>query len=78
MLASRLVSDIARQIAAMDELLVRCELRHGRHKKLFNHPVLGALTGAQWRKFHWIHGRHHVQQILQLRKKYTGKEKPPF
>jgi hypothetical protein len=72
----QLVSDIAQQITVMDELLTRCELRHGKHEKLFNHPVLGALTGTQWRKFHWIHGRHHMQQILELRKKYSNKEKP--
>ena len=73
----QVVSDIARQIAVMDELLTRCELRHGRRNKLFNHPVLGALTGAQWRKFHWIHGWHHVKQISRLQKKYMGKQKPP-
>ena len=75
--AEQVVSDIARQIAAMDELLTRCEQRLGKRNKLFNHPILGALTGEQWRKFHWIHGRHHVQQILELRKKYAEKEKAP-
>jgi hypothetical protein len=28
---------------------------------------LGPLTGAQWRKFHLVHGRHHARQIRQLR-----------
>lgn len=75
--AEQVVSDIAQQITAMDELLNRCEERLGKRNKLFNHPVLGALTGEQWRKFHWIHGSHHVQQILELRKKYAEKEKAP-
>lgn len=75
--AEQVVSDIARQIASMDELLARCEQRLGRGNKLFDHPVLGALTGEQWRKFHWIHGRHHVKQIVALRKKYADKEKAP-
>ncbi len=65
----QVVSDIARQITTMNELLTRCELRLGKRNQLFNHPVLGALTGEQWRKFHWIHGRHHVQQILEAREK---------
>jgi hypothetical protein len=29
--------------------------------------ILGPLTGAQWRKFHLVHGRHHVKQVLHLR-----------
>jgi len=69
----QVVSDIAKQISVMDELITRCELRYGKRNKLFNHPVLGALTGTQWRKFHWIHGQHHVRQILALRRKYARK-----
>jgi hypothetical protein len=29
--------------------------------------VLGPLTGAQWRKFHLVHGLHHQKQLLRLR-----------
>jgi hypothetical protein len=25
------------------------------------------LTGRQWRKFHWVHGHHHLKQIRDLR-----------
>jgi hypothetical protein len=75
--ADQIVPDIVRQIANMSELLTRCEQRFGERNKLFDHPVLGALTAEQWRKFHWIHGQHHVQQILELRKKYSEKEKAP-
>lgn len=75
--AEQVVTDIVRQISAMAESLTRCEERLGKRNKLFNHPVLGALTGEQWRKFHWIHGRHHVRQILALREKYANKEKAP-
>ncbi len=71
------VCDIAKQIATMDGLIARCELRHGKRAKLLNHPALGALTGEQWRKFHWVHGQHHVEQILALRKKYAGQTKAP-
>jgi hypothetical protein len=58
--------EIAAKIAAMDEVLTQCEARFGRGR-LLDHPVLGPLTAAQWRKFHFIHGRHHVRQIQQLR-----------
>ena len=75
--ADQVTSDIQRQIAVMEESLSRCERQLGKHKKLFNHPVLGALTGEQWRKLHWLHGCHHVRQIVDLREQYAKKEKAP-
>jgi hypothetical protein len=74
--ADQVIADIQKQIIVMDESLTRCELQFGKRSKLFNHPVLGALTADQWRKFHWLHGRHHAQQVLDLRKQYE-KEKAP-
>jgi hypothetical protein len=54
------------KLEAMDKIITQSEARFGRGKVL-DHLILGPLTAAQWRKFHWIHGRHHVKQILQLR-----------
>jgi hypothetical protein len=59
-------SEVGMKIAAMDAIVAQCEARFGRGKVL-DHPILGPLTAAQWRKFHLIHGRHHVKQILRLR-----------
>jgi len=73
----QVVSDIQRQITLMDDSLKLCEQKLGKDNKLFNHPVLGALTGEQWRKFHWLHGRHHVRQILKFRKQCLEKENAP-
>jgi hypothetical protein len=28
-----------------------------------DHPFIGPLTADQWRKFHWVHGRHHIRQM---------------
>jgi hypothetical protein len=66
--AEKVVTDICPQIAAMDKIIAQCEERFGSRKKVLDHPVLGPLTASQWRKFHWIHGRHHVKQILERRK----------
>ena len=55
-------------ILRMDALLSECEAHFGRRTKFMSHPVLGPLTAAQWRKFHWVHGRHHVRQILDRRR----------
>ncbi len=62
------VADIGPQIAAMDKLIAQCEARYGSRIKVLDHPILGPLTARQWRKFHWIHGRHHVRQIIERRK----------
>jgi len=62
-------ADIFPKIALMDVAIQRCEEAYGRNTKLLDHPILGPLTGTQWRKFHWIHGRHHVKQIEALRQR---------
>lgn len=61
------------KIAAMDEIITRCEVQFGRGVEIVDHPILGPLTAAQWRKFHLIHGRHHVKQILRLRQQMPPK-----
>lgn len=51
------------EIQAMACKLDECERKFGAATKLLDHPVLGPLTAEQWRKFHWVHGRHHARQI---------------
>ncbi len=65
--AEKLLAEILSQIGAMDDVIAQCETRYGRRTKVLDHPILGALTARQWRKFHWVHGQHHVKQILRLR-----------
>jgi len=65
----QVVAEIGQKIATMDDLIAQCETRYGRRTRLMNHPVLGPLTGGQWRKFHWRHGNHHLKQITALRKR---------
>jgi hypothetical protein len=67
MAAEEVVKLIGPQIAAMDEIISKCEARFGKRTRVLDHPVLGPLTTRQWRKFHWVHGRHHVKQIWKLR-----------
>ncbi|HMC63049.1 MAG TPA: DUF1569 domain-containing protein [Candidatus Solibacter sp.] len=66
--SEKVVAEIDARIAAMDEIIARCEEQFGARENLLDHPVLGPLTGEQWRKFHWVHGRHHVKQIQRLRR----------
>ncbi len=67
MSADKVMAEIGSRIATMGELLAQCEARHGARTRVLDHPILGPLTARQWRKFHWVHGRHHVKQILKLR-----------
>jgi hypothetical protein len=59
--------EIGPKIVEMDDIIARCEEKLGKRNKLLDHPILGPLTGAQWRKFHLVHGLHHVEQIHRLR-----------
>ncbi|MBV9669466.1 MAG: DinB family protein [Acidobacteriales bacterium] len=56
-------------LSTMDELertLMQCTTRFG-DAKVIDHPVLGALSAAEFQKFHLIHGRHHIKQIAARR-----------
>jgi Protein of unknown function (DUF1569) len=56
-----LVPELLRMSAGLDD----CEREFGSRTKILDHPILGPLTANEWRKFHWIHGRHHAHQIRQ-------------
>jgi hypothetical protein len=68
----KVVGEIGMKIAEMDGTIARCE-RSGGRARLLEHPILGPLTAAQWRKFHLVHGRHHLRQIRRLRESFPGK-----
>jgi len=47
----------------MDIAIAKAELCWGNDKPIAMHPILGPLNPAQWRKFHYLHGHHHVRQM---------------
>jgi hypothetical protein len=59
----KVLSEIGPKIVEMDDIIQRCAENLGMRTKLLDHPILGPLTAAQWRKFHLVHGLHHVKQI---------------
>jgi hypothetical protein len=69
--AEKLAVEIGPKIIEMDEIISRCERARGRGK-LLDHPILGPLTANEWRKFHLVHGLHHVKQIRKLRETLAG------
>ena len=65
--AEKVRNEIGQKIAAMEAIIAQCEVRFGRRVPLMDHPILGPLNAAQWRKLHLVHGRHHLKQLLRLR-----------
>lgn len=62
------LADLFRQeMEAMDKLLVRCEELFGR-RPAATHFLLGPLRPDQWRLFHVIHGRHHLEQLHRIQR----------
>jgi hypothetical protein len=51
-------------LVAMDAMLTDAEKRFGAKTHVLRHPILGPLTVQQWRRFHEVHGRHHLKQIV--------------
>jgi len=58
---------VVEKIAAMDAIITEAESKFGSELRLLDHPILGPLQAKEWRKFHWVHGRHHLKQMQRLR-----------
>jgi hypothetical protein len=67
MSAETVLGEINGRIAQLDEVIQKCESKFGKRTFVADHPVLGPITMQQWRKFHWVHGKHHIRQILRMR-----------
>ena len=57
-----------RTLRELDAAAQRCADTFGANVRVANHPILGGFTVRQWRRFHWVHTRHHVRQIAQRRR----------
>jgi hypothetical protein len=64
---AQLTSEIFENITRMENVIAACDAEYGRGKSIAEHPILGPLTADEWRKFHWVHGRHHARQIIRLK-----------
>lgn len=62
-----ILSQIFPRISEMDAVINRSIQGFGSSVALLDHPILGPLRGPEWCKFHWVHGHHHVRQIVRLR-----------
>jgi DinB superfamily len=67
----RITSEVIENLARMDAVISECELHFGRRQPIAVHPILGPLSAAGWRAFHYAHGRHHEKQIRRLKAGFT-------
>lgn len=53
---------LRQEMDAMDAALDRCRRKFGM-ERVAHHPLLGPLRVDQWRRFHVVHGLHHLTQL---------------
>ena len=62
-MSGRELSDLLRrEMEAMDTVLDASRRRFG-IERVGVHPILGPLRVDQWRRFHAVHGHHHLTQL---------------
>ena len=64
---TQLTTEIFENITRMENIIAACDAQFGHGNPIAEHPMLGPLTASEWRKFHWVHGRHHARQIMRLK-----------
>lgn len=63
----KVAGEIVAKVGEMDEVLSQCALEFGPRRKVLDHPFLGPFSVDQWRRFHLVHGRHHLKQLRRIR-----------
>jgi hypothetical protein len=58
---------LRQEIDRMDTLIDRCRQSFGL-QRVASHFVLGPLRPDQWRRFHVVHMRHHLDQLRRIEK----------
>lgn len=62
------LADLFRQeMDSLDAVLSQCEERFGR-RPAATHFLLGPLRPDQWRSFHQVHCRHHLEQLHRIQR----------
>lgn len=71
--ADQVVTGIQQTLIEMDAALTLAASQFGARSKVLDHPILGPFSIAQWRKFHLVHGLHHVKQIIRLKERLRAR-----
>ncbi|MBV8631249.1 MAG: DUF1569 domain-containing protein [Silvibacterium sp.] len=67
MSGEELANCLRAELEAMDAKIEKCREAFG-SRPLAPHFAFGPLTADQWRRFHFVHGRHHLKQLDRIRK----------
>ena len=67
---SALSGEITTALTTMASRIDQAETIFGNRRRAISHMALGPLSTAQWRKFHLVHGRHHIRQITAIRREH--------
>lgn len=62
---AELLEELRAGLGEMDRVLAECEAMFGRNA-VGTHFIFGPLTARQWRRFHRVHGLHHLKQVKAL------------
>jgi hypothetical protein len=62
-----LIAEVDDAIASLDKKVADGEKLFGPEYRAISHMILGPLSIRQWRRFHLVHGRHHIRQISAIR-----------
>ena len=62
---------VAKQLTSLDQVCYEAESFFGFTSRFATHAVLGPLHIDDWRRFQLVHGRHHVKQILAIRRSHN-------
>lgn len=65
---------IGPHLMVLDQQLLEAARVFGARRAVLNHPILGPFSVNDWRRFHWIHTRHHLRQIRDRAKGNGQKE----
>lgn len=64
-----LISSISQMLNNLDKAFDNAE-GYFHSSPCLSHFALGPLSIPQWRRFHLVHGRHHIRQIIAIRHEY--------
>ncbi len=65
-----LAARVSAELRKLDEVTARGEHLFG-DRRAVAHIILGPLSMHQWRRFHLIHGLHHLKQVAAIRREHS-------
>ena len=65
-----LIERVSVALKNLDMRVAAAEKLFGRQGRSVSHLILGPMSLDQWRRFHLIHGRHHIKFIARIREEF--------